>query len=750
MAVDGNKVQIVLAVKDEATGALTEAEKRFAGTIGGMKQSASGLDSVMSGLKGTLAAVGLTAGVAGFAAMGKEIFEAGVRADTLDKTFKAITGSATGAKGQIAFLRAESERLGLNFISAAEAYKGLLAAARDTTITDQQTKLIFTSIAEGSTALGLSADQTQGALLALTQMLSKGKVQAEELRGQLGERLPGAFQIAAKAMGMSTAELDKFMQDGKLIAEDFLPKFAQAMHDKFGKAAADSADSAAAGMNRFKNALEELKAEAAKKSGAMDLAGGAMQYLVADMKSIKALIDDIDSQNYTGGFFNAISNDAQAAAKVMKFFWNAATADDGKKQYYKTAAGIGTSVADFEQVNVDATTQSFQKLETQLEKVRGELGKLYKEKKKLADDDFYSLTADQRSNSNYKPELETAADYEQRLKQLKGDDKNLTSDIVGLERERVELLKQMDAVDLSDPGAMDFYIQARDRLAEIDNSLLIWQEQLQKVRAELDTVAEGRTAKIDADISAAEKKVAELENQYWQLSRDIPLNVDNYQALSAIQAVKEKLLELQALRQMMYTINILGAMSPALPFTQAFDNLLNKLSSIPGGQQYQIDFLMNKGGMDAQGAIDFSQQYAGLQKLQSQLDQAYQDLQYYKQHTYSGYAMPSTGPMADYYEQTVIPNLINQIQGANLALMSSAAGSMGRGGGSMATTSGGGGSAGGGGVSINVNTININAGATGSARDDARTMAIELDQTFADLIKSNRSKIPGAMAGANQ
>lgn len=67
----------------------------------------------------------------------------------------------------------------------------------------------------------------QGAFLALGQMISKGKVQAEELRGQLGERLPGAFQLAAKAMNMTTAELDKFMADGKLTAEELLPKLAK-------------------------------------------------------------------------------------------------------------------------------------------------------------------------------------------------------------------------------------------------------------------------------------------------------------------------------------------------------------------------------------------------------------------------------------------------------------------------------------------------------------------------------------------
>ena len=37
-------------------------------------------------------------------------------------------------------------------------------------------------------------------------------VQAEELRGQIGERLPGAFSTFAQAIGVSTAELDDMSQ----------------------------------------------------------------------------------------------------------------------------------------------------------------------------------------------------------------------------------------------------------------------------------------------------------------------------------------------------------------------------------------------------------------------------------------------------------------------------------------------------------------------------------------------------------
>ena len=105
-------------------------------------------------------------------------------------------------------------------------------------------------MASAGAALALSQDDMQGAFLALGQMISKGKVQAEELRGQLGERLPGAFQLAAKAMGMTTAELDKFMADGKLTAEDLLPKLAKPLQ-------ADCRDSLTASLRNGRGSRRE-------------------------------------------------------------------------------------------------------------------------------------------------------------------------------------------------------------------------------------------------------------------------------------------------------------------------------------------------------------------------------------------------------------------------------------------------------------------------------------------------------------
>ena len=86
-------------------------------------------------------------------------------------------------------------------------------------------------------------------------MISKGTVSAEELRGQLGERLPGAFNLAAKAMGVTTSELGKMLENGEIMAGDLLPKLALELNKTFGDKIVGSVDSLQASVNRLDNSF---------------------------------------------------------------------------------------------------------------------------------------------------------------------------------------------------------------------------------------------------------------------------------------------------------------------------------------------------------------------------------------------------------------------------------------------------------------------------------------------------------------
>lgn len=188
--------------------------------LGNASSSAASLSSGMSSVAATAgaAALGIGATVAAVGALANALIPVELAAQKLQKTLNFTNdGNIAAAAKELDYLRAASNRIGLEFNSTASAYVKFTAAAKGTAIEGETAKRVFEGLSKASVVLGLSADETSGALNALQQMVSKGKVQAEELRGQLGERLPGAFQIAARAMGMTTAELDKALESGKVL-----------------------------------------------------------------------------------------------------------------------------------------------------------------------------------------------------------------------------------------------------------------------------------------------------------------------------------------------------------------------------------------------------------------------------------------------------------------------------------------------------------------------------------------------------
>lgn len=239
-----------------ARDAVTPTLKKIQGEMEAMARSVRRFGDNFT----SFATLGFGTGTAlGIYEVGKASIEAQIQLERLDKSFTAIYNSSSAARQQLEFVRQTSMELGQEFYSSAEAAKTFFAAGQGTSLSGQLNQ-IYTGFSKAGAALALSSDDMQGIFLALGQSMSKGKVQAEELRGQIGERLPGAFQIAAKAMGMSTAELDKMMADGKLLTDDLLPKMAQALDDRYGKAAESAADTVQAAINRMSTAWTEFKA----------------------------------------------------------------------------------------------------------------------------------------------------------------------------------------------------------------------------------------------------------------------------------------------------------------------------------------------------------------------------------------------------------------------------------------------------------------------------------------------------------
>tara|TARA_R110002072_G_scaffold302699_2_gene487451 strand:+ start:13738 stop:17619 length:3882 start_codon:yes stop_codon:yes gene_type:complete len=219
-----------------------------------LKRSLGEVRGELVGLKSMLATLGLGLFI-------RDATKSALALDSYNRALKFGAGGASKMALEQEFLRKKSTELGLVFQGQISNYSKLTAASRGTAIQGNATREIWLGMAEASTVLGLSQEQQAGALTAIEQIMSKGKVQAEELRGQLGERLPGAFQIASRAMGKTTEELSKMLDNGELLSEDFLPKFVRQLREEVAPSLAEAMNSPQAELNRFANDWIDLKNE---------------------------------------------------------------------------------------------------------------------------------------------------------------------------------------------------------------------------------------------------------------------------------------------------------------------------------------------------------------------------------------------------------------------------------------------------------------------------------------------------------
>jgi lambda family phage tail tape measure protein len=187
----------------------------------------------------------------GFAHTAQDFVKTAMTLENVEVAFKAIYGTSELAQKKLEFVRQVSDELGLSFLDTAEGAKKLFAAAQGTPI-EAEANMVFKAFSNMSAAMKLTGDETKGVFLAISQMISKGKVSAEELRQQLAERMPGAVNLFAKSIGVSTQELDKMLQAGGVTLEHFL-MFAREVNTHYATGARQASHTLQAEMARIGN-----------------------------------------------------------------------------------------------------------------------------------------------------------------------------------------------------------------------------------------------------------------------------------------------------------------------------------------------------------------------------------------------------------------------------------------------------------------------------------------------------------------
>lgn len=233
---------------------------------------------------------------------------------------QAVKGSIDAGNERFRFAEQLAGKYGLSLIEVSRGLAKFEAAAKGSGFTAKEINGIFDNTSAAIRTLGLNSQDTEGIFRAFEQMMSKGKIMAEELRLQLGDRLPGAFNIMAEAVGVTTAQLDKMLEQGQVTTRHLI-RFAEVLRQRVS------------GQDSLKNSLESIPAQ-------MDLL----------RNSFTNTADEIGR----GGFTKAVTD----AAKGMREFLDSS---QGKQLAQSFGAAVHDLVDIFKVLarNIDLVAAAF-------------------------------------------------------------------------------------------------------------------------------------------------------------------------------------------------------------------------------------------------------------------------------------------------------------------------------------------------------------------------------------------------------
>lgn len=294
-----------------AINLLTEQFKR------GANQVKASFRSMQMQAMGLVAALG--AGSIGLSELMSRMIETAKETNRAQTALKNVSGGAAVYAGNLRYIMQMSRKYGIELNTLTSNYAKFTAAATSAGVGMDEQKKIFESVSRAVAAFSLNREDSNGVFLGLSQMMSKGKVSAEELRLQIGERLPIAFQAMARAAGTSMAGLDKMMKDGKAISAELVPKFAAELEKMIPAVDTDNLNTSLNRLqNTFTSLVERLNVQGIYKS-IVDSFNGALKAVRDGVAGITAFVISMVGGRMLKGIMAFFVNiDAGLRASVTK------------------------------------------------------------------------------------------------------------------------------------------------------------------------------------------------------------------------------------------------------------------------------------------------------------------------------------------------------------------------------------------------------------------------------------------------
>lgn len=242
------KIKVQADRSSGGSGSSSSSRRGHAGAVGGGIMGAG-----MGFMRGAIPGLG-----AAFALSQLNQINQQMQAQNLAMT--AVMGSPEAGAKQTEWLRNLSDRVGFDFRQVGPSFNKMLASGQTSGMSTDSVQNIFQGVTEYGRVMGLDNEAMKGSMRAIEQMMNKGQVMSEELKGQLAERMPGAISAMAEAAGFgsdadSVGKLFKAMENGEVKSQAVLEKFAGilAQRARAGGALEKAMEATAAQQARFNN-----------------------------------------------------------------------------------------------------------------------------------------------------------------------------------------------------------------------------------------------------------------------------------------------------------------------------------------------------------------------------------------------------------------------------------------------------------------------------------------------------------------
>lgn len=176
-------------------------------------------------------------------------------------TLSAISPTAADAAASNQLILDTVDKYNIPIQSARDGFTKLYASMEPAGFSGKQIGDLFLGISKASATLGLSSDKVDRVTYAFSQMASKGQLMSEEVSGQLGDVIPGALSIMAKAANMDIKTFKKAMEDGMFVGKAFeavMSNVPIVLEERFGKGAEGAAKTFQGALNNMQTSLTLL------------------------------------------------------------------------------------------------------------------------------------------------------------------------------------------------------------------------------------------------------------------------------------------------------------------------------------------------------------------------------------------------------------------------------------------------------------------------------------------------------------